>query len=98
MRFNDTKHFEFTKNETLIFYHNNSITNTYYHCVLDECPNKCEKYKSKWDINYYLYLKDVENPLKVKCYEIIFEQNNDISLRYLPQEKDTYEILKKIRR
>lgn len=97
MRANDTKKFKFTEKRTVNFYHNNSKTNTYYYSVLDECPNKCRKYKSEWKIDYYLYLKSITDSTKVKCYEIIFEQNKDISLRYLPLEKDTYEILKRIK-
>ncbi len=91
----DKKEWEFTKKGIVNLYYNNTISGSFYYSVVDECPIKCKKYKSKWKIDSYLYLKNTKDTSRTKCYEIIFEENDDISLRYLPLERDTYEILKK---
>ncbi len=94
---NDENKWIFSKNGTVEFYHNNILTNSYYYSILDYCPKECIKHKSKWEINHYLYLISIKDSSRIKCYEILFEQNKDISLRYLPLEKDTYYILKRIK-
>ncbi len=94
-RSDDKKEWNFTEKGTVNLYFNNNINGSFYYSVSNECPKKCEKYKSKWKIDNYLYLKSTKDTLNTKCYEIIFEENKDVSLRYLPLERDTFEILKR---
>ena len=96
MRSDDTKRWEFSKKGTVIIYFNDNVSGQFYYSVLDKCPEECQKYKSKWDIDHYLYLVSDNGVSRNECYEIIFEDNGDISIRDLPLERDTYEILKKV--
>lgn len=81
----------------IVYSYNSNPPNKYYYSVVYDCPLECKKYKSKWKIEKYLYLTDISDSNRVLCFEIIFEDNGDVSLRDLHTERDTYGILKRAR-
>lgn len=96
---NDSIIWIFNEQNRLNWYFNNESTGSFdfsIYTVKDKIPKDCKKYESKWKIQKYLFLVNRIDTTKHECYEIIFEDNNDLSLRYLPQEEETFDIFKKV--
>lgn len=95
-RSGDTLIWSFSKDKIVSLKLNNTNNGSFSYSIYKECPEECKNYQSKWDIDNYLFLRSIKDSSNTLCYEIIFEKNKDISIRYLPSEKDTYEILRSI--
>ena len=77
-------------------YRNDQLKSIFFYSILKSTPNECKVYRSKWKIENYLYLKGIQDTTDTRCYEIIFDGKDSLSIRYLPLERDTYEILTRI--